>query len=106
MMDWNERPQAAAKLAALCLERAAQKVWLRWTFGAVNSAGAEAGASSVFPSPSSGLSVSLLHEPTYSPHGPFRFHQPSCRKRLNLCTSSTVQTRIPLTRVGGFFMGL
>ena len=39
VMDWNERPQAAAKLAALCLERAAQKVWLRWTFGAVNSAG-------------------------------------------------------------------
>ena len=39
VMDWNERPQAAAKLAALCLERAAQKVWLRWTFGAVNSTG-------------------------------------------------------------------
>ena len=37
VMDWNERPQAAAKLAALCLERAAQKVWLRWTFGAVNT---------------------------------------------------------------------
>jgi len=38
VMDWNERPQAAAKLAALCLERAAQKVWLRWTFGAVSTA--------------------------------------------------------------------
>lgn len=38
VMDWNERPQAAAKLAALCLERAAQKVWLRWTFGAADSA--------------------------------------------------------------------
>lgn len=38
VMDWNERPQAAVKLAALCLERAAQKVWLRWTFGAVNTA--------------------------------------------------------------------
>lgn len=37
VMDWNERPQAAAKLAALCLERAAQKVWLRWTFGAADS---------------------------------------------------------------------
>ena len=38
VMDWNERPQAAVKLAALCLERAAQKVWLRWTFGAVSTA--------------------------------------------------------------------
>lgn len=38
VMDWNERPQAANKLATLCLERAAQKVWLRWTFGAVNTA--------------------------------------------------------------------
>ncbi len=38
VMDGNERPQAAAKLAALSLERAAQKVWLRWTFGAVDSA--------------------------------------------------------------------
>jgi hypothetical protein len=38
VMDWNERPQAAAKLAELSLERAAQKVWLRWTFGAVDSA--------------------------------------------------------------------
>ena len=38
VMDWNERPQAATKLAALCLERAAQKVWLRWTFGAADSA--------------------------------------------------------------------
>ena len=38
VMDLNERPQAAAKLAALSLERAAQKVWLRWTFGAVDTA--------------------------------------------------------------------
>lgn len=38
VMDWNERPQAARLLAALSLERAAQKVWLRWTFGAVDSA--------------------------------------------------------------------
>jgi hypothetical protein len=38
VMDWNERPQAAVKLAELSLERAAQKVWLRWTFGAIDSA--------------------------------------------------------------------
>ena len=37
VMDWNERPQAARLLAELSLERAAQKVWLRWTFGAVDS---------------------------------------------------------------------
>ena len=38
VMDWNERPQAARLLAELSLERAAQKVWLRWTFGAVDTA--------------------------------------------------------------------
>jgi len=37
VMDWNERPQAARLLAELSLERAAQKVWLRWTFGAVDT---------------------------------------------------------------------
>ena len=37
VMDWHERPQAARLLAELSLERAAQKVWLRWTFGAVDT---------------------------------------------------------------------
>lgn len=37
VMDWNERPQAARLLAELSLERAAQKVWLRWTFGALDT---------------------------------------------------------------------
>ena len=37
VMDWNERPKAARLLAELSLERAARKVWLRWTFGAVDS---------------------------------------------------------------------
>ena len=39
VLDAHERPEAVERLAQRSLERAAQKVWLRWTFGARDSAG-------------------------------------------------------------------
>lgn len=38
VLDAHERPEAVELLAQRSLERAAQKVWLRWTFGARDSA--------------------------------------------------------------------
>lgn len=37
VMEAHERPEAVELLAQRSLERAAQKVWLRWTFGARDS---------------------------------------------------------------------
>ena len=76
VMDWNERPKLPLSWRPCALSVRLRRCGCVGRSAPLTPRGLRRGFLSI-SSPSSGLSVSLLHEPTYSPHGPFRFHQPS-----------------------------